>query len=97
MADNNTPNQNANKSKAEGDRWSPDDASASKAAERTDVASNYEDIDNDDAGGITNRSYAEERENQEALPTRGTGRDDSLNVGVGDEVESDREERRSER
>jgi hypothetical protein len=96
MADNNTPNQSANKSKAEGERWSSDDTSATKAAERSQVSSNYQDTD-DDAGGITNRSYNEERENQEALPTRGTSRDESRNLGVGDEVEMDREERRSER
>jgi hypothetical protein len=71
------PNEAANKSKAEGERWNPEESSAKKP------------------GGITNRTYEEERENQEALPTRGTNRDESL--GVGDEVESDREERRSER
>jgi hypothetical protein len=97
MADNNTPNPNANKSKAEGDRPRGDDASATKAADRNQVASNYDDTNNDDAGGITNRSYNEERQNQESLPTRGTSRDESRNLGVGDEVESDREERRSER
>jgi len=64
---------------------------------RTDAASGYDDANNDNAGGITNRSYEEERENQEALPTRGTSRDESRNMGVGDEVEADREERRSER
>ena len=75
MADNSTPNQNANKSKAEGERSRKDD----------------------EAGGITNRSYSEERENQEALPERGASRDESRTLGVGDEVEMDREERRSER
>ena len=97
MADNNTPNQSANKSKAEGERWSSEDTSATKAAERSQVSSNYQDTDDDDAGGITNRSYNEERENQEALPTRGASRDESRNLGVGDEVEMDREDRRSER
>jgi hypothetical protein len=63
----------------------------------TDPSSGYDDANNDDAGGITNRSYEEERENQEALPPRGTSRDESRNMGVGDEVEADREERRSER
>ena len=90
-------NENANKSKAEGERWSPEESSATKAAERTDVASNYDDANNDEAGGITNRPYSEERENQEALPARGTSREESRNLGVGDEVEMDREERRSER
>ena len=71
MADKNTPNQNANKSKAEGDR--------------------------DEAGGITNRSLEEERQEQAELPARGATREESRNLGVGDEVEADREERRSER
>ena len=53
--------------------------------------------DTDDAGGIANRSYSEERDDQEALPARGTSRDDSRNMGVGNEVETDRDERRSER
>ena len=75
MADNKTPNQHANKSKAEDEH----------------------DRNHDDAGGITNRPYSEERENQEALPERGASRDESRNLGVGDEVEMDREERRSER
>ena len=96
MADNNTPNQNANKSKAEGDRRGTD-ASATVAAERNEVPSNYDDANNDDAGGITNRSYNEERQNQESLPSRGATREESRNLGVGDEVEADREERRSER
>ena len=81
------PNKNANQAKAEGERWDSDETSAAKP-ERSDI---------DDAGGITNRTYEEERENQEALPPRGTSRDESRNLGVGDEVESDRGERRSER
>jgi hypothetical protein len=97
MADNNTPNQNANKSKAEGERWSRDESSASTAAERNDIPSNYDDANNDDAGGITNRPYNEERQNQESLPPRGTSREESRTAGIGDEVEMDREERRSER
>ena len=97
MADNNTPNQNANKSKAEGDRWSAEETSATKRAENTDIAANYDDTNNDNAGGITNRPIGEERENQEALPNRGASRDEGRNLGVGDEVEADREEGRSER
>lgn len=91
------PNQNANKSKAEGERWSPEESSATNAAEQSDVPRNYRDTDGDDAGGITNRTFEEERDNQTALPTRGTTRDESRNLGVGDEVEADREEGRSER
>ena len=97
MADQNTPNQNANKSKAEGERWSAEQSSATKTAENSDVASNYRDDDADNAGGITNRPFDEERDNQESLPQRGTSREESQNLGVGEEVERDREERRSER
>ena len=97
MADNDNPNQSANKSKAEGDRRGSPEASATTAAERSQIASNYEDTNDDDAGGITNRPYSEERENQEALPPRGAGRDEERNLGVGDEVETDRDDRRSER
>ena len=86
MGDNNTPKQNANKN-----------GSATEAAERSQVSSNYQDSNDDDAGGITNRPYSEERKNQEALPERGASRDESRNLGVGDEVEMDREEGRSER
>jgi hypothetical protein len=85
------------KAKAEGERWSPEESSATKAAERNEVAENYDDRNDDDAGGITNRPYGEERQNQEALPNRGASRDETRNLGVGDEVEMDREERRSER
>lgn len=56
MADPDTPNQASNKEKAEGDRWQPD----SETVERADRG-----------GGITNRPLQQERENQEALPTRG--------------------------
>ena len=63
----------------------------------TDPSSSYDDANTDNSGGITNRSYEEERENQEALPPRGASRDESRNMGVGDEVEADRDERQSER
>ena len=96
MAEN-TPNQKANKDKAEGERWSAEETSATKPAENTGVASKYSDEDGDNAGGITNRPFDEERDNQESLPQRGASRDESRNLGVGDEVEMDREERRSER
>ena len=87
MADNSSPNQNADKTRKP----------ATSAAEQNEVPSNYDDTNNDDAGGITNRSYNEERQNQESLPTRGSGRDERRSPGVGDEVEAGREERRSER
>ena len=64
---------------------------------KPEVVSTYQDTDGDNAGGITNRPFDEERENQEALPPRGTSREESRNLGVGEEVEADRDERRSER
>lgn len=97
MADANTPNQTANKSKAEGDRWSAEQTSATRASERSDVAGNYADQNGDDAGGITNRSYDEEVDNQESLPDRGMSREESRNREVDSESEMDRESRRSER
>lgn len=60
MADQDRPNQNANKSKAEGDR-------------STVQQSGQNDRDGD-AGGITNRPLSEEVENQQDLPPRGTTR-----------------------
>ena len=56
MADQDRPNQNANKEKAEGGR-----------PERQ-----YPGGDTADAGGITNRPLTDEVENQEHLPERGT-------------------------
>lgn len=77
MADQDRPNQTANKSKAEGERWQPDpdpgqDADRDEAPERL-----YPDNDADSAGGITNRPLSQEIGNQEALPERGTSRDRS--------------------
>jgi hypothetical protein len=97
MADPNTPNQNANKSKAEGDRWSAEQASASRAADRNDIAGNYSDENGDNAGGITNRPLDQEVDNQQALPKRGMDRNESRNSTADSEAEMDREEGRSER
>jgi hypothetical protein len=97
MADSNTPNQNANKSKAEGERWSAEQTSATRAADRNDIAGNYADENGDNAGGITNRPFDQEVDNQEALPHRGRSRDESGNRDEDSESEMEREERRSER
>lgn len=43
----------------------------------------------DNAGGITNRPLADEIDNQEAVPERGTTRDESRNVGAEEEGETD--------
>jgi hypothetical protein len=97
MADSNTPNQNANKSKAEGDRRSAEQASATRAADRNDIASNYADENGDNAGGITNRPLDQEVGNQQSLPKRGMDREESRNSTADAESEMDREEGRSER
>jgi len=63
MPDQNMPNQASNKDKAEGDRWRSD----SNTVERRD----------EQAGGIPTRPIEEEREKQEALPSRGQSRRDN--------------------
>lgn len=80
MADQDRPNQNANKDKAEGERWSPEEDSSIQSADRDEhPETQYEDEDGDNAGGITNRPFQEEIRNQEELPERGTSRDSSGN------------------
>jgi hypothetical protein len=64
MANQNMPNDASRKSKAEGERWSPDSENAGvreRSGYRTD----------EEGSGITNRSLDEELENQQALPERG--------------------------
>ena len=97
MADPNTPNQNANKEKAEGNRWSAEQSSATRAADRNEIAGNYADENGDNAGGITNRPLDQEVGNQQSLPKRGMNRNESRNSDPDSESERDREEGRSER
>ena len=75
MADQDRPNQNANKSKAEGERWTSDSDTVRNADRDENPERLYDDEDDDDAGGITNRPLSQEIGNQEALPARGTNRD----------------------
>ena len=86
MADQNTPNDASRKSKAEGDRWSPDSENAD-----TGQRSGYT-IDEQGAG-ITNRPLEDELENQESLPARGESKP-GAHAGHGD---TDNDQRRSER
>lgn len=94
MAEQDNPNQNANKSKAEGERWSAEQYSVRNADRDTNPEQQYEGEDTDNAGGITNRPLADEVDNQEALPERGTSRDQTENAGArrkeGDYQENDR-------
>ena len=75
MADQDRPNSNARKSKAEGERWSSDDESVRNADRDEHPEQLYDTNDSDDAGGITNRPLSEEVGNQESLPERGTSRE----------------------
>ena len=77
MADQDRPNQSANKSKAEGERWSSDENTIRNADRDEAPELQYDENDTDDAGGITNRPLSEEIRNQEDLPARGTARDSS--------------------
>ena len=67
MADPKRPNQNA---------WTSD-PDAVERADETRPAERYEDADGDNAGGVTNRPFDEEVENQDALPPRGARRGDT--------------------
>ena len=64
MPNQNMPNEASRKSKAEGDRWSPDSENAG-SRERSGYSTDEQ------GSGITNRSLDEEMENQESLPERG--------------------------
>ncbi len=77
MANQDQPNQNANKSKAEGERWSSDENSIRNADRDESPVQQYDGADTDDAGGITNRPLSQEISNQEDLPKRGTARESS--------------------
>ncbi len=80
MADQDRPNQNANKSKAEGERFSEQERRDVTNADRdTHPERQYEEDDSDNAGGITNRPLSDEIGNQESLPERGTTKDQTRN------------------
>jgi hypothetical protein len=79
------PNDASRKSKAEGERWSPESENAG-AEERSGYRNTGE-----DAAGITNRSLDEEMANQESLPERGESRP-GAHAGHGDQ-DSERSER----
>ena len=75
MAKPDWPNQNANKSKAEGERWESDPDTVRNADRDENPEQLYDEQDSHDAGGITNRPLSQEIGSQEALPERGTNRD----------------------
>lgn len=65
------PNQAANKSKAEGERWSSEPDTVERR-ERNRAAEPR--TGSEEAGGISNRPIGEEVENQELVPERGETR-----------------------
>ena len=87
MAQQNMPNDASQKSKAEGERWSPDSENAT-SEERSGYRNTGE-----EAAGITNRSLDEEISNQESLPERGESRP-GAHAGHGDD---DTDQGRSDR
>ena len=80
MADQDRPNQNANKAKAEGER-SAADASRGGSPRDGHPERSYPAGERSGTGGITNRPISEEMENQEELPERGTQKDETSNPG----------------
>lgn len=94
MADQDRPNQAANKSKAEGERWTSDPDTVRNADRDEHPERLYDSDDADDAGGITNRPLSDEIGNQESLPERGTSRDRTRNPDStrpeGDYMENER-------
>lgn len=83
MADQDRPNQNANKSKAEGERFNEEERNPVRNADRdTHPERQYDAPDADDAGGITNRPLSDEIDNQQSLPERGTKKDQTRDPGA---------------
>lgn len=82
MADQERPNQAANKSKAEGERWTSEPGSVRQADRDENPEQLYDDQKGSTGGGITNRPLSDEVGSQEALPDRGTRRDRSDDPGA---------------
>ena len=80
------PNDASRKSKAEGDRWSPESENAG-----ADNGSGYETTDEQSAG-ITTRPLDEELSNQHSLPPRGDSKP-GAHAGHGDDSGEGRSER----
>lgn len=73
------------------DNTTPSRAADMERAEG-DRSTAYRDVNRDGAGGITNRPFDEEKENQDALPERGRSRSDERSRAE-DEWPADRSER----
>ena len=85
MAKQDMPNEASRKSKAEGERWSPDSENAG-VSEGSGYATDEQ------GSGITNRSLDEEMDNQESVPERGRSKS-GAHAGHGDSERARRSER----
>lgn len=82
MADQDKPNKNANKSKAEGERLNDEGMNRVRNADPDAHPERlYDTPVSEDAGGITNRPLSDEIENQESLPERGTTKHQKRETG----------------
>ena len=89
MDDNTTPTRSANKTKAEGDRWSSNADTAGQGGQDSGSEGQTPGYSSPaDAGGITNRPLDEEDENQAAVPPRGDSRP-GAHAGHGDNDRSE--------
>ncbi len=70
-----TNRSRTDREQAEGDRSTADE---NVHGQEPSAGDNYDDEDDDNAGGITNRTLDEEIENQQALPERGKSQADEL-------------------
>lgn len=87
--DTDVPNETANKSNAEGERW----RSESDTVERRERNRAAEpETNSKEGGGISNRPIGEEVENQDHVPGRGEARQ-GAHAGHGDRKRSVEEER----
>jgi hypothetical protein len=77
MADQDRPNQSANRDTAEEERWRSEEDTIRNADRDENPEQLYDAEDAADSGGITNRPLSEEIHNQEEIPARGTSRDSS--------------------
>lgn len=90
MDDKTTPNQSANKSKAEGERWSSNADTVQKRERESEGKPERSEgyTGGGTASGITNRPLEQEDENQAAVPPRGETRE-GAHAGHGDNDRSE--------
>lgn len=77
MADQDRPNQSANRGTAEGERWKSEEDTIRTADRDENPEQRYDAEDAAGFGRITNRPLSEEVHSQEEVPARGASRDNS--------------------